>query len=158
MFVLNNQLKLTTMKKKYLILLLFFVGIITTYSQNITVKGKISDSNGISLPGVNIVVKGTKNSTSTGMDGDYTIIAPNGAVLEFSFIGFESKEIKVTGSSLNIVLNESSQNLDEVVVVGFSSQKKANLTGAVAKVNVERVLGSRPVTDISKSLQGTTPD
>lgn len=157
MFVLNNQLKLTTMKKKYLILLLFFVGIITTYSQNITVKGKISDSNGISLPGVNIVVKGTKNSTSTGMDGDYTIIAPNGAVLEFSFIGFESKEIKVTGSSLNIVLNESSQNLDEVVVVGFSSQKKANLTGAVAKVNVERVLGSRPVTDISKSLQGTTP-
>lgn len=145
------------MKKKYVILLLFFVGISLTYSQNSTVNGKVTDSKGISLPGVNILVKGTKISSSTGMDGDFNFKAPAESVLVISFIGFDTKEVKFTGSALTVVLNESSQKLDEVVVVGFSSQKKANLTGAVAKVDVERVLGSRPLTDISKALQGTTP-
>jgi TonB-linked SusC/RagA family outer membrane protein len=145
------------MKKKYLILLLFFAGIITTYSQSLTVKGKVADSNGVSLPGVNMVVKGTKTSTTTGMDGDFTIKAEKGAILVISFIGFETKEVKVISTSLNIALNESSQSLKEVVVVGFGTQKKSNLTGAVANVDVAKVFESRPVTDISKALQGTTP-
>ncbi|MBC7847697.1 MAG: SusC/RagA family TonB-linked outer membrane protein [Flavobacterium sp.] len=106
------------MKKKYLILLLFFAGIIATYSQDITVKGKVTDSDGISLPGVNILVKGTNVSTVTGMDGDFSFKAQSGAVLVISFIGFETKEVKVTGSSLNIILNEGSQSLKEVVIVG----------------------------------------
>ena len=91
------------MKKKYLILLLFFVGMLTSYSQDITVKGKVSDTNGNSLPGVNVLVKGTKSGSSTGGDGSYSIKAQKGAILEFSFIGFETKEVKVNGVSLNVV-------------------------------------------------------
>lgn len=106
------------MKKKYLILLLFFVGIITTYSQSITVKGKVTDSNGYTLPGVNILEKGTNNGSSTGGDGIFSIKVPKGAVLVISFIGFETKEAKVTGASMNFVLSEGAQTLKEVVVTG----------------------------------------
>jgi TonB-linked SusC/RagA family outer membrane protein len=106
------------MKKKYLILLLFFVGALTGFAQEITVKGRVSDPNGNSLPGVNVLIKGTKKGSSTAGDGSYSIKAPKGAVLEFSFIGFESKEIKVNASSLNVILNEGSQALKEVVIVG----------------------------------------
>jgi TonB-linked SusC/RagA family outer membrane protein len=145
------------MKKKHLILLLFFVGMLTSYSQNLTVKGKVSDSNGNRLPGVNILVKGTKNGSSTGGDGSYSIKAQKGDVLEISYIGFETKEVKITDATLDVVLSEGSQSLKEVVVVGFGTQKKANLTGAVAKVDVLKALGSIPVTDLSRGLQGTTP-
>ena len=145
------------MKKKYLILLLFFVGLLTGFSQEIIVKGKVSDTNGNSLPGVNILVKGTKNGSSTGGDGNYSIKTQKGAVLEFSFIGFETKEVKITDVTLDVVLSEGSQSLKEVVVVGFGTQKKGNLTGAVAKVDVSKALGSIPITDLSKGLQGTTP-
>lgn len=127
MFVLNNQIKLATMKKKHLIVLLFFAGIITTYSQNLTVKGKVTDSDGISLPGVNIVVKGTKTSTSTGIDGDFTIKAEKGTILAISFIGFESKEVKVTGPTMNVTMSEGPQALKEVVIgaLGISRSKSS---------------------------------
>ena len=110
--------KITKMKKKYLILLLFFVGILTSFSQDITVKGRVSDPSGNSLPGVNVLVKGTKNGSSTGGDGTYSVKAQKGAVLEFTFIGFETKEVKITGPSMNVVLSEGSQTLKEVVVTG----------------------------------------
>lgn len=105
------------MKKKNLILLLFFLGILTSFSQNITVKGKVSDPSGNSLPGANIAVKGTNEQSSTGGDGTFTIKAQKGDVLVFSFIGFENKEIKVTGTSINAVMSEGPQALKEVTVV-----------------------------------------
>ena len=98
--------------------MLFFVGIVSSYSQDITVKGKVSDSNGNSLPGVNVLVKGTKNGASTGGDGVFAIKAQKGDVLEISYIGFDTKEVKVSGPSMNIVLNEGSQSLKEVVIIG----------------------------------------
>ena len=106
------------MKKKYLMLLLFFVAMQTSFSQDLTVKGKVSDPNGNSLPGVNVLVKGTNIGSSTGGDGSYVIKAEKGAILVISFIGFDTKEVKVTGPSMNIVLNEGSQSLKEVVIVG----------------------------------------
>ncbi len=106
------------MKKKYLLLMLFFVGILTGFSQDIIVKGRVSDPSGNSLPGVNVLVKGTKIGSSTGGDGTYSIKAQKGAVLEFTFIGFETKDVKINGTSMNIVLNEGSQTLKEVVIVG----------------------------------------
>jgi TonB-linked SusC/RagA family outer membrane protein len=105
------------MKKKNLILLLLFLGIFTSYSQNITVKGKVSDPNGSTLPGANIAVKGTNEQTSTGGDGTFAIRAQKGAVLVISFIGFETKEVKVTGSSINVTMSEGPQTLKEVTVV-----------------------------------------
>ncbi len=100
-------------------------------------------------------MKGTKNSTSTGMDGDYTIIAPNGAVLEFSFIGFESKEIKVTGSSLNIVLNESSQSLKEVVIVGSMGRTldKSSLGYSAQAVKGQEIADTQR-SNFANALQG----
>jgi len=106
------------MKKKYLILLLFFVGILTGYSQDITVKGNVSDSNGYSLPGVNVLEKGTNNGSSTGGDGSFSIKVQKGTVLIFSYIGFDAKEMKVTGNSMKVLLNEGSQTLKEVVIIG----------------------------------------
>ncbi|MDD5149267.1 MAG: SusC/RagA family TonB-linked outer membrane protein [Flavobacterium sp.] len=106
------------MKKKYLILLLCFFGALTSYSQNITVKGKVSDNNGLPLPGASILVKGTNDQSSTGADGAFVIKAQKGSVLLITYIGFETKEVKVNGSLLNVVLSEGAQSLKEVVVTG----------------------------------------
>jgi TonB-linked SusC/RagA family outer membrane protein len=105
------------MKKKNLILLLFFLGIFTSFSQSITVKGKVLDPNGNTLPGANIAVKGTNEQSSTGGDGSFSIKAQKGAILVVSFIGFETKEVKVTSASMNVTMSEGPQALKEVTVV-----------------------------------------
>lgn len=146
------------MKKLFLIsLLVLFVQV--TFGQTKTITGTVKNkADGIPIPGVSVLIRGTANGSTTDFDGNYSIAASSGQMLSFSYIGFETKEIKVTGQqTLNIELSESTLKLDEVVVVGFASQKKANLTGAVASIDVSKTLGSRPLTDVSKALQGTTP-
>lgn len=149
------------MKKKYAILLLFFVGILSSYSQEITVKGKVSDSNGGLLPGVNILVKGTKNGSSTGGDGSFTIKAQKGDVLEVSYIGFDTKNIKISGPTLNVVLNESSQALKEVVIVGALGRTldKSSLGYSVQTIKGQEVADTqRPnfVTALQGRVAGLT--
>ena len=143
------------MKKKYLILLLFFVGMLTSYSQDITVKGKVSDPNGNSLPGVNVLVKGTKSGSSTGGDGSYSIKAQKGAILEFSFIGFETKEVKVNGVSLNVVLNENSQTLKEVVIMGSMGRTldKSSLGYSAQAVKGQEIADTQR-SNFANALQG----
>ena len=146
------------MKKLFLIsLLVLFVQV--TFGQTKTITGTVKNkADGIPIPGVSVLIRGTANGSTTDFDGNYSIAASSGQMLSFSYIGFETKEIKVTGQqTLNIELSENTLKLDEVVVVGFASQKKANLTGAVASIDVSKTIGSRPLTDISKALQGTTP-
>lgn len=143
------------MKKKYLILLLFFAGMIVSYSQNITVKGKVSDSSGNPLPGVNVLVKGTKNGSSTGGDGVYTIIAQKGAVLEISYIGFETKEVKVSGPSIDIVLSEGAQALKEVTVTGaLGITKSKNAQGYSTQTLKGKEIAETQRPNIANSLQG----
>ncbi|MEM8521337.1 TonB-dependent receptor [Flavobacterium sp. PL12] len=146
------------MKKLLLISFLFFL-VQVTFAQTKTITGTIkNNADGIPIPGASILIKGTTKSSVTDMDGQYLINASAADVLVFSYMGFTTKEMKVgEQQTINVSLFESTLNLDEVVVVGFSSQKKANLTGAVAKIDVEKALGSKPITDISKGLQGTTP-
>ncbi|SFE22613.1 SusC/RagA family TonB-linked outer membrane protein [Flavobacterium xueshanense] len=146
------------MKKLFLVsLLVLFVQV--TFGQNKTITGTVKNkADGIPIPGASVLIKGTANGSTTDFDGNYSIAASSGQTLSFSYIGFETKEIKFTGQqTLNIELSENALKLDEVVIVGFASQKKANLTGAVASIDVSKTLGSRPLTDISKALQGTTP-
>lgn len=146
------------MKKLFLVsLLVLFVQL--TFGQNKTITGTVKNkADGIPIPGASVLIKGTANGSTTDFDGNYSITASSGQTLSFSYIGFETKEIKVTiQQTLNIELSENALKLDEVVIVGFASQKKANLTGAVASIDVSKTLGSRPLTDISKALQGTTP-
>ncbi|SHJ62815.1 SusC/RagA family TonB-linked outer membrane protein [Pseudozobellia thermophila] len=120
-----------------------------------TVSGTVSDTEGIPLPGANIVEKGTTNGVTADFDGNFTIeVTDENAVLEVSYIGYASKEIPVNGQArLQIVLEESAAGLDEVVVVGYGVQKKSDITGAVSNISEEK-LQSRPTANFSDALQG----
>ncbi|TDE49088.1 SusC/RagA family TonB-linked outer membrane protein [Flavobacterium sp. GT3P67] len=145
--------------KKFFFISLLFLFVQVTFGQTKTITGTVKNKvDGIPIPGVTVLIRGTANSSATDFDGNYSIAVSSGQTLSFSYIGFETKEIKIAGEqTLNVELSESSLKLDEVVVVGFASQKKANLTGAVASIDISKTIGSRPLTDISRALQGTTP-
>ena len=101
-------------------------------------RGKVVDSAGIPVPGAGVIVKGTNRGASTDIDGNYTIAAAPGTTLVVSSLGYIPVEVKVgTSSVLNITLEEENQMLNELVVVGYGTQKKANLTGAVSVVKAE---------------------
>lgn len=119
------------MKQKYMFsLLVFFISAAhLLFAQTETITGTVSDSNGSGLPGVNVLVKGTSNGTATDFDGNYSISASEGDVLVFSFIGFAKQEVTVSGSSLNIVLVEDANELDEVVVTAFGITKSTKELG-----------------------------
>lgn len=123
-----------------------------------TVAGKVTDENAEPLPGVNILEKGTTNGTTTDQNGDYTLVVDNQDVtLIFSFIGYSSQEVKVGNQSqINVTLKPDVKSLQEVVVVGYGTQKKVNLTGAVASVTGEDII-KRPVANAAAMLQGTMP-
>lgn len=145
--------------KKLLLISLLVLFVQTTFAQTKTITGTTKNkADGIPIPGVSVLIKGTNNGSSTDFDGNYSISATNGQTLVFSYMGYETVEIKITDQQkVNVDLSESTSKLDEVVVVGFSSQKKGNLTGAVASIDVAKTIGNRPLTDVSKALQGTTP-
>lgn len=121
-------------------------------------KGVVKDNQGETVIGASVVVKGSSNGTITGLDGDFTLDnVKRGDVIQISYIGYVSQEVVWQGTPLNITLKEDSQTLEEVVVVGFGSQKKANLTGSVSQVKMDDVLGERPVTNVKNALQGSMP-
>ncbi|MCD0472080.1 TonB-dependent receptor [Flavobacterium sp. JAS] len=124
-------------------------------AQNLTLEGTVKDGGGLTLPGVNIIEKGTKNSASTDFDGHYKIKLTNPkAVLAFSFIGFKTKEIAVAGKTkLDVSLTEDSNALNEVVVVGYGTVKKSDLTGAVASISGND-LKKVPVSNVAEALTG----
>ena len=120
--------------------------------------GSIVDESGIPVIGANIVEKGTTNGTVTDIDGNFSIQVGANSVLSVSYIGYVSQEIRVEGNkTLNVVLKEDSQSLDEVVVVGYGTQKKVNLTGAVEQVTSE-VFDNRSVANATQALQGSIPN
>ncbi|NLX27622.1 MAG: TonB-dependent receptor [Bacteroidales bacterium] len=125
------------------------------FAQKRTISGKVTESGtGLSLPGVNIIEKGTMNGVITDMDGNYSLTVDENGILVFSFIGFTSQEIPVKGkTSLDVVLMEEARGLDEVVVTGYQTQRKADLTGAVSVVAVED-LEKNVTANAMKSLQG----
>ena len=96
-----------------------------------SVSGIVTDSSGVPLPGVNVVIKGTTTGVSADFDGKYQINVENGKVLVFSYIGYEQQEITVNGIMQNVIMNESDSELDEVVVIGYGTVRKKDLTGAV---------------------------
>lgn len=149
----NFAKKILCRQAIFLVVLVFLVSL-CTFGQNVTVKGKIVDTDKNPLIGVTVIQKGTTNGTVTNYDGDYSISVPSAATLVFSFIGLESQEQAVAGrSTIDIQMKSASIGVDEVVVVGFGTQKKVNLTGAVETVGSE-VLESRPVQNAVQMLQG----
>ena len=119
------------------------------------IKGKVSGQDGVPLSGVSVAVKGTTRGTTTDAEGNFKIEVATKAILSFSFIGYGTKDVAITsGQSLvNVMLNEDQQNLDEVVVVGYGTQLKKEITGAVQTVNYKE-LRDIPVSQITQKLQG----
>ncbi|WP_417629329.1 SusC/RagA family TonB-linked outer membrane protein [Pontibacter silvestris] len=123
--------------------------------QNV-INGTVRDDQG-PLPGVYITVKGTSQGTATDSEGNFSIVASPNDVLVFTMLGYQTKEQVVTGNTLNVTLQTDTKALSEVVVVGYGTQKKANLTGAVEQVTSE-VLENRPLPNLSQGLQGAIPN
>ncbi|QNE39610.1 TonB-dependent receptor [Hymenobacter sp. NBH84] len=123
------------------------------------VLGRVVDANGAGLPGVSVVVKGTTTGTSTDAEGNFSLQAPEGSTLTFSFVGYVRQEVAVAdaGGNLTITLREDVKALEEVVVVGYGTQQKAEVTGALNTVSA-KALENRPVTNVSQALQGTAPN
>ena len=129
------------------------------YAQQFSITGVVVDQNANEpIIGASVVAKGTTNGTVTDVEGKFSLQVTTGDVLVISFIGYTTQEITVrnTQTSYQITLSEDTQTLDEVVVVGFGTQKKVNLTGAVATVD-KKALESRPVTSVAQALQGVVP-
>ena len=126
-------------------------------AQQQQVQGTVVDKSGEPLIGVTIQVVGQTGGTVTDLNGHYFIKADNGAQLKFSFIGYTEKLVKVNGNKLNVTMGEDNQTLQEVVVVGYGTQKKATLTGAVSMVEGDEVLKGRAASNVGTALQGAIP-
>ena len=126
-----------------------------TRSVDQTISGTVTDENGGALPGVSVLVKGTQRGTTTNQEGSYRLEVPDGpAVLVFSFVGYASQEIAVGNqSNVDVRMSVDDKALEEVVVVGYGTQKKSDLTGAVSSLS-ESKIQSRPVTGFNDALQG----
>ena len=128
------------------------------WAQNVKVSGTVKDNAGEPLIGVYVLVQGTATGTSTDIDGKYTLSAPANANLVFSLLGMKDAVVPVNNrSTIDVVMEEDAVLLDEVVMVAYGSQKKENLSGAVSSINVGKSLESRPITDVGRALQGSTP-
>lgn len=122
------------------------------------VIGTITDENGDPIIGANIIEKGTTNGTVTNVDGNFTLNVENNAVLLISYIGYLSQEVTTAGRNIvNTVLQEDTKALEEIVVVGYGTQRKVNLTGAIGTVKTDEALKARPVTNVQELLSSSVP-
>jgi len=158
-------------KKIHLLLLLFISSLLITQSgfsanfksegrtafyleDDVTIKGSVVDENGEPLPGATISVQGTTKGTVTNLDGNFSITVPESSTLVVSFIGYEAQIIKVTNQTvLNIKLNQDASALEEVVVIGYGTQRKSDLTGSIGSVG-ETELNERPSPSLNQALAG----
>ena len=141
--------------KKTITLLLFFLMGFSVYSQTINVKGVVKDAKtGDPLPGVSILIKGTTIGTQTDFDGLFSLQkVESNAILVFNYLGFSSKEVAVTKEGMDISLKEVAESLDEIVVIGYGTQRKKEVTGAVSIVSSATIEDLKP-TRIEQALQG----
>ena len=151
------------MKKKQFFLLLLLIVVNSTMAlaainQQQKLSGVVRDQTGEPLPGVNIVIVGTSLGTITDIDGAFSLNIPSDkSVLQFSLIGFTTKDVSVKGkTTIEVTLSEDTQTLDEVVVVGYGTQKKATLTGAVSTVSTKE-LTATPTSNVQNMLAGKLP-
>lgn len=130
----------------------------TTAQQQRSVSGKVTDSSGTPLPGVTVAIKGTTQGTITDANGGYSLInVPGNATLVFSFVGMETEEIPVNNKAvINVILNQETIGIEEVVAIGYGTVRKSDLTGAVTKVNMEEV-AKLPNISVIQAMQGSVP-
>lgn len=133
---------------------MFFNVSLITLAQGVSITGTVVDKDGMSLPGVSVQVKSTTNGTVTDENGKFSVSATKGQVLVFSYVGYKNEEVQVGAeTNLNITLLEDAEALDEVVVVGYGVQKKSDVTGSVASLDMENIK-DRSVTSVEQMIQG----
>lgn len=144
------------MRKHILLLAIFALHCFTMYAQQIKISGKVIDESNNPLPGVTISYVESGSGTLTNLEGDYSIEVMPGSKLQFSYIGYISQTIMVNSNktTINVTMLPKSEMLEEVVVVGYGVQKKANLTGSVATINFGQEMSSRPIANASSALAG----
>ncbi len=155
---LRGKGKASFYPKGFLPLLLIVLGVFCSFAgyaqEATTVTGTIIDGTGEPLPGVNVVIKGTTMGTVTNLDGEYTLEVPAEATLVFSFVGYNTQEIPVSGrTTIDVTLAEDLSDLDEFVVVGYGMQRKSDLTGAISSIKSEEIT-RLPTSNVTQSLQG----
>lgn len=134
--------------------ILFFQFNVFAQENDIVVEGKVIDDTGIPMPGVNIIQVGTSNGVVTNFDGEFVIDVPPDAVLQFSYVGYVVTKIEVDGrTNLEVIMEPSASALDEVVVIGYGTQKKSDLTGAIGSVKAEE-LAERPAASMNQAIAG----
>ena len=144
------------MQKRITLFCAFLLASVFAYGQNITVKGTVRDQKGETLPGVSVRVKDSDAGVATDANGAFSINTASNSTLIFSYIGFATKEQPVAGQTvLNVVLDESNKALSEVVVVGYGTQRKGDITGAVSVIG-KKDLDQRPNTQIGNLIEGKT--
>lgn len=153
----NHANSRVALLRRLLFALGFLAGVSTVLAQNTTISGTVVDVTGESIIGASVLEKGTTNGTITDLDGNFSLSVASNATLLISYVGYISQEIKPeTGKMMRVILKEDAQTLDEVVVVGFGTQKKVNLTGAIGLADAKD-LESRPVMSATQALQGIVP-
>ncbi|MEQ9290184.1 MAG: SusC/RagA family TonB-linked outer membrane protein [Cyclobacteriaceae bacterium] len=131
--------------------------VVEVFIKDIGIEGKITDENGDGLPGASVVVKGTTQGTTSDIQGNYKLNVPEGATITISFVGYSTQELVVGNQSvIDVQMQLDAEQLEEVVVVGYGTQKKSDLTGSVTLVSTER-LDAKPNTNFTQALQGALP-
>ncbi|MDQ3290803.1 MAG: TonB-dependent receptor [Bacteroidota bacterium] len=146
-------------RRKYLLILQLLILTTTgAWAQAISVNGKVTDNKGEGLPGVTVLLKGTTNGTSTDPSGKYSLNVPNGeGTLVISFIGYNTQEVVINNrSSINVTLSADVKSLEEVVVVGYGTQRKRDITSAVSNINMGDI-GEVPASNVTRLIQGQAP-
>ena len=138
---------------KTILFLFFVVFAATAYSQDVTITGTVTDANSEPLVGVNVLVKGTTTGAITDIDGNFSVSGKKGSTLVFSYIGMLTQEVVYKGTALRVVMKDDSKALEEVVVIGYQTVKKSDLTGAVAVVDTKEMKKSAAGTLVSQ-MQG----
>lgn len=138
---------------KKILFLFFVVFAATAYSQDVTITGTVTDANSEPLVGVNVLVKGTTTGAITDIDGNFSVSGKKGSTLVFSYIGMLTQEVVYKGTALRVVMKDDSKTLEEVVVIGYQTVKKSDLTGAVAVVDTKEMKKSAAGTLVSQ-MQG----
>lgn len=151
---MKNMLLQSDQKLKYLLFVLFVAIGQMSFAQSKTVTGTVIDDDGITLPGVNVIELGTTNASVTDIDGKYSITVPMGATLQYTYVGYAPQEILVGESNLmDVTLSQSSELIDEIVVTGYTSQRKRDITGAVSVIGSDDI-NVVPAASLSQKLAG----
>lgn len=144
------------MQKRITLFCAFLLAGVLAYGQTVTIKGTVKDAKGETLPGVSVLVKDTNTGVATDVNGTFTINATATSTLTFSFIGFATQELAVAGrTEINVVLADNNKQLSEVIVIGYGTQRKGDITGAVSVIG-KKDLDQRPNTQIGNLIEGKT--